>query len=433
MADLSAVVDRIDIVSSHGRTKKDFFERFTERIKKEDTDLERLINEANRVREQLENTGMFKNVFLTIDTSDMYDTKSSNGYQLIYEVEEKLVKAGTASHMDPTSGNPSFLSHITFPNILGRGEKLQFKIGREWMQYERNNSILPNVSGEFLKNLANEKTSISAQLRHDYQEKEWSNLTEEKMLGILKVNHQLSDSVCVSAGAQSRLLNLLGLSEKDIPLELREQFGYSKKHSLILQAVRDTTLKYYRTVVPLGGTKSNLENEIWQDGFRSTLDFAIFKTLKNGITVKGELSAGVAKSLSGREINHSDRFFIGGQHNLRGFGNNGYGPRDVGCALGGTSMMQLGLHFYSSLDFLSQVTKGFLKNLISPQVALHAFGVAGNVNSPQNILKDFSGFATSFGVGVVIAIVQGLNFEINWVRTSQNKNFKFNSGFTVSI
>lgn len=86
---------------------------------------------------------MFKNVFLTIDTSDMYDTKSSNGYQLIYEVEEKLVKAGTgntvfiyflllnvyltslASHMDPTSGNPSFLSHITFPNILGRGEKLQ--------------------------------------------------------------------------------------------------------------------------------------------------------------------------------------------------------------------------------------------------------------------------------------------------------------------
>ena len=48
------------------------------------------------------------------------------------------------------------------------------------MQYERNNSILPNVSGEFLKNLANEKTSISAQLRHDYQEKEWSNLTEGK-------------------------------------------------------------------------------------------------------------------------------------------------------------------------------------------------------------------------------------------------------------
>ena len=52
-------------------------------------------------------------------------------------------------------------------------------------------------------------------------------------------------------------------------------------------------------------------------------------------------------------------------------------------------MMQLGLHFYSSLDFLSQVTKGFLKNLISPQVALHAFGIAGNVNSPQNILKGF--------------------------------------------
>ena len=50
-------------------------------------------------------------------------------------------------------------------------------------------------------------------------------------------------------------------------------------------------------VVPLGGTKSSLQNEIWQDGFRSTLDYAIFKTLANGITLKGELSAGIAKSL----------------------------------------------------------------------------------------------------------------------------------------
>ena len=91
------------------------------------------------------------------------------------------------------------------------------------------------------------------------------------MLGILKVNHQLSDSVCVSAGAQSRLLNLLGLSEKDIPLELREQFGYSKKHSLILQAVRDTTLKYYRTGLSFKNenVKSKTEN------FRQ--DLIIFK------------------------------------------------------------------------------------------------------------------------------------------------------------
>ena len=46
VADLSAVVDRIDIVSSHGYTRKDFFQRFTRRINTEHTDIERLINEV---------------------------------------------------------------------------------------------------------------------------------------------------------------------------------------------------------------------------------------------------------------------------------------------------------------------------------------------------------------------------------------------------
>lgn len=86
-------------------------------------------------------------------------------------------------------------------------------------------------------------------------------------------------------------------------------------------------------------------------------------------------------------MHHSDKFFIGGQHNLRGLSNNSYGPRDVGCALGGNALLQAGIHVYSSLEFLSQVTRGMLKNIVSPQVALHAFAIAGNVNSVENLLK----------------------------------------------
>ena len=49
----------------------------------------------------------------------------------------------------------------------------------------------------------------------------------------------------------SRLANILGLSSRDIPLCLREQFGYAKKNSLIFEAQYDTTGNYKYNVVPV--------------------------------------------------------------------------------------------------------------------------------------------------------------------------------------
>ena len=65
----------------------------------------------------------------------------------------------------------------------------------------------------------------------------------------MKVSQKVNDSTNVSLSAKSRLLNLMGLTEKDIPLSLREQFGYSKKNSIQLDAVHDTTHKtpFFRT------------------------------------------------------------------------------------------------------------------------------------------------------------------------------------------
>lgn len=430
-SEVKAVVDRIDIITSHGRTKMDFLKRYTKNIDCDDTDIDKLIKQAYTVRQELQNTGMFKSVKLTVDTSEMYEDATTNGYQLIYEVDEKLLSASTSTQMDAKSGNPDATVNLRFPNLLGRGEQLKFEIGREFMQYEKNNSILPNVSAEFAKLCANGKTAIVAQILHQYHEKEWSNISEENMTGEMKVSHQLSAATSLSVTGKSRLLNMMGLTDKDIPLSLREQFGYAKKHSVVIDAIHDTTKFYLSTVVPMGGSVTKFGNELWSDGFRSTFNFSFFQTIMDGVTAKFEASTGFVKS--NKDVHHSDKFFIGGQHNLRGLSNNSYGPRDVGCALGGNALLQAGIHVYSSLEFLSQVTRGMLKNIVSPQVALHAFAIAGNVNSVENLLKDKLGFATSFGAGVVVAIVQGLNFEVNCVRTSQDRKLKFNSGFTISI
>ena len=86
-------------------------------------------------------------------------------------------------------------------------------------------------------------------------------------------------------------------------------------------------------------------------------------------------------------MHHSDKFFLGGQNNLRGFEVNSYGPRDSGCAMGGEAMVHVGGHLYSSLQFISDVLGGVLNRVVSPSFALHAFATAGNVNSMENILK----------------------------------------------
>lgn len=57
--------------------------------------LSEFVVQAYTVRQELQNTGMFKSVKLTVDTSEMYEDATTNGYQLIYEVDEKLLSAST--------------------------------------------------------------------------------------------------------------------------------------------------------------------------------------------------------------------------------------------------------------------------------------------------------------------------------------------------
>ena len=111
----------------------------------------------------------------------------------------------------------------------------------------------------------------------------------------MKVSQKINESTNVSLTAKSRLLNLMGLTDKDIPLSLREQFGYAKKHSIVLDAIHDTTNKYLATVVPLGGTITKFGQEFWIDGFRTTFNFAFFHTVMRGVTAKFEASTGLTK------------------------------------------------------------------------------------------------------------------------------------------
>ena len=48
-------------------------------------------------------------------------------------------------------------------------------------------------------------------------------------------------------------------------------------------------------MVPLGGSITKFGQEFWSDGFRTTLNFAFFHTIMNGVTAKFEAATGLAK------------------------------------------------------------------------------------------------------------------------------------------
>jgi len=113
---------------------------------------------------------------------------------------------------------------------------------------------------------------------------------------------------------------------------------------------------------------------------------------------------------------------------------NSHGPRETGCALGGDASCQVGVHIYSSLELLGQVFKGISQQLLSPNAAIHAFAVAGNVGDISSVLQG-NHYAYCHGVGVAISLFQGipLNLETNILGTSQHKLPKFQAGFSIAI
>ena len=67
----------------------------------------------------------------------------------------------------------------------------------------------------------------------------------------------------MSANLSSRLINLLGLSNKPIPLSLREQFGYTQKNAFSIDTVYDGTTFDGTGVVPV-----SFSLFLWKSVFR---------------------------------------------------------------------------------------------------------------------------------------------------------------------
>jgi len=432
--DIPAVIDYVIVQTSRGKSKSDYLKSFTELIDVNLNSFSDILTQIHQVKQKLESTGCFKAVKVTIDTSELYENHSQHGHQIIFDLDEKLLNLSTHTGVDIDKANPDGSINLSLPNVFGRGEMLSLKLGREFRKYEKSRGVLPNIQADFLKTFLDQKTSLSAQLKHDYAEKEWSNVCEEQMVAASTLAYAFSPNFTLKSTVSSRLANILGLSSRDIPLCLREQFGYAKKNSLIFEAQYDTTGNYKYNVVPTFGTKVRMSQEVWSDSMRSQIESAFYYTLFNSVTAKFAGQCGMVKSK--HDLHYCDKFFLGGINSLRGFRQNSIGPKESECALGGQTFWKTGCHLYSRLDFLSSVTGGLLANSISPAIGFHAFAEAGNVGSIDQV-QDIAKINASFGVGIALGLAPGVNFELNTCRLARGdaSNFKtgLNAGFSISI
>ena len=193
------------------------------------------------------------------------------------------MKSCSMAHLgvDIDKANPDGSINLSLPNVFGRGEMLSLKCKSNL----RNSN--PHFYLKWAVNFENMKNHVvSCQIfkltfskhfwikRRVYQHS-WNTIILRKNGQMFARSkwlplqhspthfHQIllsSQLVCPPLKLQlpikifsvsSRLANILGLSSRDIPLCLREQFGYAKKNSLIFEAQYDTTRNYKYNVVPV--------------------------------------------------------------------------------------------------------------------------------------------------------------------------------------
>lgn len=121
----------------------------------------------------------------------------------------------------------------------------------------------------------------------------------------------------------------------------------------------------------------------------------------------------------------TDKFFLGGPLNLRGFQMNGVGPHNNGSALGANTYWVGGLHAYLPLPF---------KNACNEYMRVHSFLNAGTITDSTNYNQLLDNIRLSTGLGLVLTFGGRVRLEANycWPIKAQAED-KTKPGFQFGI
>jgi len=305
----------------------------------------------------------------------------------------------------------SLMTGIKFPNLLGRGERLQadYTYGTK-KSSTFNISLLKPLRGIMKSNL----TGNIFQSTGEYPTSGFKELDRGFMADLSFIS---SPSVLHNLQYEAVWRNI-GTVNRAAAFAVREHSGHTLKsavkHILCVDR-RDNP------IFPNEGTLFKLTQEFAGLGgnigfFKNELELQANLPLAEDISLQGSFNGGILKELQGdKTFNISDHFFLGGPLNIRGFDTRGIGPSSDGNALGGTLYWASGLHLYAPLPF--RPGKGGIGDLFKS----HVFITAGNVGNywlsgtvGRDLEQVTQDFRLSYGLGLALKLGGVARIELNY-------------------
>ncbi|KAK6191273.1 hypothetical protein SNE40_003004 [Patella caerulea] len=368
-----------------------------------------MVKLSQEVKLKLERLQLFKHISILIDTCRGKGS-SPNGYEVLFEVRESRPVTGGINTLIGNN-DASLLFGIKFPNIYGRGERLQ-------ADYTHGTKQVRGYNVSFTKPInANPDVLFGCGLYQYNGEYPWSGYKELDR-GILFDLTFPSFIGTHSLKWEGVWRDLRALS-RTTSFAVREQAGHSIKSSLKHIYVRDGRDD---PILPSTGTLLRVTQEY--AGIGGSVEFAkqdvelqYNQSLLWDTVLQFSGAFGIMRSLNTKnDIKINDRFFLGGPLTLRGFNLKGVGPHSDGNALGADAYWLCAAHIYTPLPF--RPGKGGLGDLFRTHFFVNA-GNLGNISLNNNLRENFWRMAETFrwayGGGIVLRMGSIARMELNYV------------------
>jgi len=382
---------------------------------------------SHEVKNKLLEMGCFNNIEIEIDTSDT----GCRDYIVTYNVEETRRVVGSINTL-VGNNEGSLMTGLKMPNCFGRGEKFQAEYSYGTKKSNSFNiSLMKPFFGLFKSTVSgNVYQAVGEHPASGFKEIDRGILADLSFLSGPQVMHNLQ---------YETVWRYLSCLSKSTSFPVREQSGHTLKSAVrhILHVDRRDN-----PIFPTEGTLFRMSHEFAGLGgnvgfFKSEAEVQMNIPLASDISIQGSLQAGLMRPIndSSKTLTISDRFFLGGPLNIRGFDLRGVGPHDQGNSLGGTNFWASGLHLYAPLPF--RPGQGGFGDLFKT----HMFMTAGNVGSfwlSGDVQRDIDmltqDFRLSYGLGLAVKLGGIARIELNYcIPVKASRGDKVNPGLQFGI
>ncbi|KAJ1550865.1 hypothetical protein HK096_004555, partial [Nowakowskiella sp. JEL0078] len=402
-----------------------------------------IIYESRLACDHLARLGIYKSITLSLDAPALKDNLNRlHEVDVIVSVEERpRLYAKTGTEIGNNEGN--MVASLNLRNVFGKAESLETNLtyGVETnlplldpsvkyltsqsgssFQFKFNKPI--NVDPNRSIEVGGFKTKRNLELNSSHDEKIHGITATYKMSNTRFGDHQLK------YGAFWRHIH--NISDK-ASWSVRKDAGHSLKSSISHEFLHDSRNdhllpskgSYIRTneeFSGLGGDVSFIKGEFeGQKIFSLPAGFNLSTSLRFGALLPW-------KDFENSRSRINDKFFLGGPLTIRGFKQNGIGPKDGNDIIGGDTYWAAGLSLFTPLPYLSDNIKG------------HIFINSGNlkninpeISRSQNFLNLIQTPSVSCGLGLAVKF-SIMRLEMNYctpVVVSKNDGLKTGLNFGI--